>query len=153
MSWTDTHKEFWPLNFPFLVYTNAVPGSNVRDHRNSVKSERCHWVGSSNVVGIICPPGCNRVNWTAKCPPCPPTSGSTDYYIPMLDYYATRPMYLRKPQKFNNYYHDGFQPKMSAGIINEHECMCFCLCNSGVISIYGIINRFACSIDLLHISK
>ena len=53
----------------------------------------------------------------------------------------------------NFYDYDSLQPKMSAGIINEHECMCFCLCNSGVISIYGIINRFACSIDLLHISK
>ena len=23
----------------------------------------------------------------------------------------------------NSYYYDGLQPKMSAGIINEHECM------------------------------
>ena len=47
--------------------------------------QRCPWVfksgwASSNVVGIICPPGCNRVNWTPKfqvgfSPPCPPTKG------------------------------------------------------------------------------
>ena len=26
----------------------------------------------------------------------------------------------------NFYYYDGLQPKMSAGIINEHECSCSC---------------------------
>ena len=34
------------------------------------KGRRCRWVfksgwASSNVVGIICHPGCNRINWTA----------------------------------------------------------------------------------------
>ena len=49
--------------------------------------QRCRWDfksgwASSNVVGIICPPCCNMVNWAPKfgvglSPPCPPTSGST----------------------------------------------------------------------------
>ena len=40
--------------------------------------------GSSNIAGIICPLGPNRVNWYPKtwgggtCPPCTPTSGVSD---------------------------------------------------------------------------
>ena len=48
---------------------------------------------NSNVVGIICPPGWNRVRWTPKfrvgwSPPCPPASGITGFY-PNLSQAAT----------------------------------------------------------------
>ena len=62
-------NSFWRVSAPWpmamVCHCFCKPGCRV-----SI-IQRCRWVfksvwASSNVVGIICPPGCNSVNWTPK---------------------------------------------------------------------------------------
>ena len=57
--------------------------------QNSVLMQRCRWDfksrwASSNVVGIICPPGCNRVNGWAKVHPAHPPAASLYFTLCLL---------------------------------------------------------------------
>ena len=57
----------FPTFFHFVIPFGWVHQQN---NRKPNQKQRCRWVFksvwvSSNMVGIICPPRCNRVNWTA----------------------------------------------------------------------------------------
>ena len=64
-------------------------------HTRAVGRSEKSWWASSNVVGIICPLGCNRVNWTPKAHP---LAASLHYVCGILFIYRK---YL-KLQFFNN---------------------------------------------------
>ena len=61
------HGLFAKLLKFFKTWFKKALDKNLLGHGRSDEEQRCRWDlksgwASSNVMGIICPPGCNRVN-------------------------------------------------------------------------------------------